>query len=332
MKYKDNIYTTPNSRTKPSGSTIFERTIFFLILGVAFYMLDRWSFYFSDDYLYSYKFGTYEPILNLGDIWESQRDHYMNQNGRFIAHFVVQLFCGMWGIQIFQIFHSAMFVALCALTTRLFYKSWQAPILWYLNSAICFGIFMPSTNMIFFGNISCGINYLWVAVATAYFFLVLEQNQKENSLPKNILFFIFGFFCGSLQESFSIPIAGALGIYYLFNLKKLKGSIAYLVIGYWIGSILCICAPGNILRFLTVMDSGGEGSSIGHRILVLFNSLWFLALLLGGMIIYNWVSKKINITEEIKEHKMILLMLTIEFVFCVVVMCVGGHQLFLQHG
>ena len=64
------------ANANPNESTPLSRAIFFIIIGVAFYLLDRFNLFYLDDCQYAYKFGTYDPIRTLKDIFESQCDHY----------------------------------------------------------------------------------------------------------------------------------------------------------------------------------------------------------------------------------------------------------------
>ena len=100
------------ANANPNESTPLSRAIFFIIIGVAFYLQDSFSLFIIDDYMYAFKYGTYEPIRTLKDIFESQCDHYMQLNGRFLVHCVVQLFCGILGIEWFRIINTIMFVLL----------------------------------------------------------------------------------------------------------------------------------------------------------------------------------------------------------------------------
>ena len=156
----------------PNESTPLSRAIFFIIIAVAFYLLDRYSLFIIDDYDYAFKFGTMGRIQTLRDIFVSQCDHYMLRNGRFLVHCVVQLFCGILGVEIFRIFNTIMFVLFCAMTTRLVCGTKRASIMWYVVAAFAIWLFIPRIGFTVLGNIACGVNYLWVGVATLFFILL----------------------------------------------------------------------------------------------------------------------------------------------------------------
>ena len=246
------------ANANPNESTPLSRAIFFIIIGVAFYLLDRFSLFIIDDYMYAFKYGTYEPIRTLKDIFESQCDHYMQHNGRFLVHCVVQLFCGILGVEWFRIFNTILFVLFCAMTTRLVCGTYRAPIMWYVLTSFAIWLFIPRIGMTILGNIACGVNYLWVGVANLYFLLVCDKLNKghySQSFISNIGYGILGTIIGSLQESFSIPIAGVLFLYYCFNYRQFTGAIVWLVSGYWLGSIILIIAPGNFVRLSNVIPN-----------------------------------------------------------------------------
>ncbi|MBQ7791727.1 MAG: hypothetical protein IJ377_05515 [Rikenellaceae bacterium] len=316
------------ANANPNESTPLSRAIFFIIIGVAFYLLDRFSLFIIDDYMYAFKYGTYEPIRTLKDIFESQCDHYMQLNGRFLVHCVVQLFCGMLGVEWFRIFNTIMFVLFSAMTTRLVCETYRASIMWYTLTAFAIWLFIPRIGFTLLGNIACGVNYLWVGVASVAFILLLQKvAESKFSVFANIGLGFVGVLIGSLQESFSIPISGALFLYYCFNFKKFRGSIVWLVCGYWLGAIAMIVAPGNFIRLQKETSSENIIIVSIRRFFAVFGGYWLLILAVVFHIIL-WCSNRVKIKQFILQNILFYVMLLIGLTFTIIIAYTGEHQLF----
>lgn len=314
--------------TNPNESTPLSRAIFFIIIGVAFYLLDRFSLFIIDDYDYAFKFGTYERIQSLKDIFVSQFDHYMLRNGRFLVHCVVQLFCGILGIEWFRIINTIMFVLFCATTTRLVCGTWRASIMWYALTSFVIWLFIPRIGFTILGNIACGVNYLWVGVASVAFILLHQKvADAKLSTGANIGLVVIGVLIGSLQESFSIPISGALFLYYCFNLKKFKGSVVWLVCGYWLGSIALIIAPGNFIRLQKEVSTERIIIVSIRRFLAIFKDCWLLIVAVISHIVFLCKSR-INVRQFISQNILLYMMLLIGLAFTIIIAYTGEHQLF----
>lgn len=318
--------------TNPNESTPLSRAIFFVIIGIAFYLLDRFSLFYLDDYMYAYKFGTYEPIKTLKDILESQCDHYMQHNGRFLVHCIVQMFCGILGVEWFRIFNTIAFCAFAGLTTRIIYNSWNKPIVYYAFASLIILLFIPRISFTILGNMSMCINYLWVGVATLCFFLLLDKlkYKKTNVWYKNVGYVLVGILIGSLQESFSIPVAGALFIYYCINFKKFRGSIVWLVCGYWLGSLILVLAPSNFLRLDQQSHFVGlKGlifDSIYRMMSILFDYKLFIVF--GAIVLIGLLLNRKKYIEFICCNQFYFLMLMIAISFPILVAYTKSHQLF----
>ena len=74
------------------------------------WFFNHYTTLFLDDWHYAFIFGTLKPIRSIGDIFISQWHHYFEfTNGRFIAHFFVQLFDGILGKGAFNVFNAVFF-------------------------------------------------------------------------------------------------------------------------------------------------------------------------------------------------------------------------------
>jgi hypothetical protein len=233
----------------------------FCLLGIGFYLLYQYSLYLDDDYLFTFFTGTDHPIKSIKEALQSQMLAYMTWNGRFVIHTVVHLFCGIWGMKLFSVLNTFMFLVFFWFIIKLtiygkrfaFLKGFLlVPILWF---------FIPILGVTFLGNIAFSVNYLWASVAILGFLLVFEKcTTKRVSFFKSMMLIVFGLFIGSLQESFSVGVGGSLFIYYCSHFKELKGSRLYLVLGFWLGTLIIVGAPGNFYRMegeqATMMDSG----------------------------------------------------------------------------
>lgn|GEM_PF-5557427 len=332
------------TRLNPNESTIIERSVFFLIIGVAFYLLNRFSFIIADDYRYAFILATEERIKSISDILESQILHYKIWNGRFIVHCVVQLFCGLWSFEAFKIFNTIFFVAFCALTTRCITGMWRSGIVWYGLSAAILWLMLPAVGTIMLSNVACAVNYLWVAVINIAFLIYVFKYKEErvDSIYKGIFIILLSAIIGSLQESFSIPIVGAFMLYYIFGKAEIRNKniqYQYLLIGYLIGTILLVFAPSNILRLFNrgAADGGDLFASspyivacVQRFIAIVFNNwLSLIFIVVHGVLLLvrryrHWLY------PFIVNHICLYLMLGIGVGFGVFVAFAGTHQLFFS--
>ena len=92
-------------------------SLFLSIVGILFYLINLYTPWISDDYLYSFFLtpkaaksffeGTFigfeQKILSTSDIIHSQYNHYFYVNGRTIPHILEQSFAGLWGENCFNL-------------------------------------------------------------------------------------------------------------------------------------------------------------------------------------------------------------------------------------
>ncbi len=316
--------------TNPNESTPLSRAIFFVIIGIAFYLLDRFSLFIVDDFQYTYNIATGGKINTIKDIIESQSAHYVQHNGRFLVHCVVQLFCGILGVEWFRIFNTMMFVLFCAMTARITCGTYRISIMLYALVAFAIWLFIPRIGYTMLGNIAFSVNYLWVGVATLAFIILwqkISQKEKECSAITNIGLGVVGAIIGSLQESFSIPVAGTLFIYYCFNFKKFRGSIVWLVCGYWLGALALIVAPGNFVRLQTVIEKESLIIALARRSYTILQDFLLLIVFVVFHIVMLLI-RRFKIRQFIANKALFYIMLVIGLIFAVVVAYKGAHQLF----
>lgn len=238
---------------------------FYAVVFAVFYVLCSFNFMNGDDFLYCFKYynlqSTHsEPITSLADVLESQAYDYMKHSGRVIVHAIVQLFCGIWGMEVFRFFNSIVFVALCVgcvtMLRRLQGRKAADAVL------VVFALFVlvPEMGNIFMGPIPLCVNYLWAACAVVWFLVIYDKTrQKDNVSPVvGVALFLMALVVGSLQESFTISLSGAMFFYYAFHLRKFRGPVVWLVLGLWLGTAIVTLAPGNFVRL--AKDSNGEFS------------------------------------------------------------------------
>ena len=228
----------------------------------------------ADDYVYRFIWNAetfhgesndWIPIESLGDIFNSQIEHYLHWGGRSIAHFFVQFF--MWQGKIyFDFANTIVFVIFVILILKLA-KSRK-----FLYALIGLWIALPQfvPTMLWLTG-SC--NYLWMTTLQLGFLLALIENRK--------IMIPLGIFAGWSNEAGAISIL----ILSLIHLRTKKEPIECReilgLISFSIGLILLIFAPGNFER----------GDSIGSYFIdnfqsfatIIFNSLPLIVLCLMNL-------------------------------------------------
>ena len=228
----------------------------------------------ADDYVYRFIWNAetfhgesndWIPIESLGDIFNSQIEHYLHWGGRSIAHFFVQFF--MWQGKIyFDFANTIIFVIFVILILKLA-KSRK-----FLYALIGLWIALPQfvPTMLWLTG-SC--NYLWMTTLQLGFLLALIENRK--------IMIPLGIFAGWSNEAGAISIL----ILSLIHLRTKKEPIECReilgLISFSIGLILLIFAPGNFERGREIVFHLQE--HLESFALILIHSLPLIIVALIGM-------------------------------------------------
>lgn len=271
--------------------------VFFLLLFIAFYLLDRFSPFIADDYAYKFFYdettGGLTVVNSIRDAVRFQAHDYMTHNGRFIVHTLTAYFCGKLGVEWFRIINSIVFVLLVYGVLKLVRNEFgKIKVDKYIIAFILF-MLLPCPGMIVFGSIAMCINYLWTACAITYFIILFKHfEKKENARNYNLVkisCFFVALLVGSLQESFSLGISAALFFYYCFHIREFKGTLFWIVLGFWLGTLIVTFAPGNFVRLGEVNNvEGGFSLSklFSHFSEIIFNAKLFVVLCFSMLLFF----------------------------------------------
>ncbi|WP_303187712.1 DUF6056 family protein [Bacteroides finegoldii] len=226
---------------------------FYLIVAPLFFFLSRQYLQVHEDLGYAFSLVDGSPISGFPDAMASQAWAWMHTVARFAVHTFVQYFCAMANKTLFFIISTLMFVLL------------HGSLLYILRGEFgkCTGdkylvlswlwLLTPIIGTTFLGHIAFVVNYLWAAALNAYFvalFINLRIGDGKCKLWHCILLFGIAVFIGGFQESFSVCICATFFFYALINRKYLRQVEWGLIVGYLIGTLTIVFAPGNISRLL----------------------------------------------------------------------------------
>lgn len=220
---------------------------------------------YVDDYWYQYmfiedSFDMNRPIHSLKDILISQYYHYFGFNGRSIVHLIVQLFTGILGKQVFNVFNAIAFSIFIYLIVRLTSKINVINIL-FVN-AIVFFLFPQFDLTVLW--MSGSVNYLWTSIIICLFIILIEHLQTETIQLKHFVWFIFGIIAGWTHEGITFPLAISLCIYIFINRKTIRRQAVYpLIIAFIIGAFMCTFSPSTFTRI-----GMGDGIKLFRRIII----------------------------------------------------------------
>ena len=246
--------------------------IFLSVTGILFYWLNWYSVLAYDDWYYAMicedadffkPVSGRSPIESIGDIFVSQWNHYQYVNGRFLLHFIVQLFVGLLGLRAFQVANTVMFVLLMKYLCRLCIPvQHRDRFMYYILTFLIFwfimGMFME-VGFAYLSTIAFAVNYLWSAtlfVWVIYEYYKNKDNKANVTRVKKVVVFMLALLCGASNESFAVGLSAALFIYYCAHPKAFIGATRYLAFGLWIGTASLVFAPANFQRFVTENDGG----------------------------------------------------------------------------
>lgn len=290
---------------------MFAIVVVTVLIGVLFYILNYYTQFYGDDYLYSFSFSTGERIESIGQIIDSQIEHYNNMNGRSITHTLAQFFLliGDYAFNYINVFFFLLLIYLIYFHAFGTYKNFSLAKL----SMIAMLLFLSCPAF--------GQSFLWITGASNYLYGILiilifmipyrlqfEGKKSENNFILNIVlaivYFLFGTIAGWTNENTSVAmIVMIVGYIILYRIKSIK-IYAWNVtgcIGGIVGCILILFSPGTLKRLDTAGGSGGIISWIKRMILYscdLFDYLHLVILLLCVLCIVYWYQNQKQLSNQ----------------------------------
>ncbi len=264
---------------------------------------------------------SYDRIESINQIWQSQVNNYRTTNGRFFCHYLVQVFLGLLPKFWFAIANSLVWLLFMFIIARMAGLSITNRYAIQTSTAVLF--WLAGWHLKFDPPIQ--INYIWMgAITFIWIYLFIEKNKSNWwQIP---LWAIFSFLAGEGNESFSIPIGGAIIIWFIicrgqFTKWQWIGAIAF-----GAGSLVLCLAPGNFVRLENPdLIFSNRMSFLSFMIKSLSLSL-FIPCIVLTLFIFNRLFRE-NIFKLDKLCKFLLFTIITSLILCVILRFRGGERM-----
>ncbi len=243
-----------------------------------------------------YMFGldnTAQPIETLSDVVRSQAYHYNHWHGRALITGVEQFFSGASTLDVYYPINCLMIIAMLCMFTRYAVGRKSQWSLWVWTATLIFFLFGTPGDADILTSVNLSTNYVWPTVM-ALGALLLQRHYANASVKGRwitaISLTIIGWVCGWSHEGICVAVSAMFFFYYLANRNKIATLGFFAALGYWLGTLCLLAAPGNLVRggnrMMENID-GHYGQRLVETIRSLFysNTLWILAIILVVMLL-----------------------------------------------
>ncbi len=262
-----------------------------LIVGVCC-MICPWL---DDDLTYQYNLRwfdetTFIPIRTIGDIFESQYYHYLFTNGRYVAHWLVQLYDGILGKTAFAVSNTIiyiLFIRMIMITCGIKTSNWKGVLTTACLVLTCQCVRMtPAFQM-----------YIWMYLLVLCFIWVM-LHYRTDKWWMTIILCLFSFICGNAHESVNPAVCVGFFIYFALNFRKTSLQQWLMLIFFSLGLLTILLSPGTQTR----IDM--YSLPLDYRILALYhlkNAIPAFYILIA-IILYKVIIRKESLYQMIKAE------------------------------
>ena len=228
------------------------------IIVVAFFIISYCGFFTWDDIYMNYGVST------LSDVLEHTKMFYFTYGGRLFSVASQYLFSGVLGNNRiwYAIANTLFFTSLMMVCGGLINGKKEGRISRVLLFALLFWFLCPMPSETLFLT-AASTTYLWANTLSFVFlwFFLKYKDDNFGVVRKMGLFFMSVF--AATEFITCASICGAFVVYYAFHIKKFKGNAIPFVVGFAIGSMVLLFAPGNFER-LSLATSVGSFSFLDN--------------------------------------------------------------------
>ncbi|MBR1593173.1 MAG: hypothetical protein IJ659_00170 [Alloprevotella sp.] len=289
--------------------------LFFGLLTGVFAAISPWV---GDDIEYAYVASasspnmTDEPIQDIGDVVRSQINHYQGVNGRTVAHFFVQSFCGLWGQAAFAVCAGLMAALLLFLLMKVGRVNLRDPSQCFLTLLLALSPFY------LYYTPCCQIGYVWTACLTLLAHHLMES--PPGQLRWGFLLLLFGLVAGWGQEAFNFGLCGAWLLMALTGRVRRVNALL-LLLGFTGGCVLIGLSPGAWQRASEVTTSlSGSLQLLAVRLRTFY--------VLAAFMLYLWVRRQASPWQMLRSEPVLFTALLLCFAFNLFIGVIGARQLF----
>ena len=273
------------------------------IIVIAFFVISYFGFFTSDDIDIGRK-------ISFLDVFRHAKWFYFNLGGRFLSVAFSNLFTRFLGDNRlwFDIVNTLFFLLLIMTCGKLIGNGKRDCIHEVFVFALLFWLLCPAPRESLFW--ACGsITHMWANTLT-FIFLFFFMKYKDGNFGfagKLGLFFMSVF--AATEFIPSVSICGAFMVYYAFHIKRFKGNVIPFVMGFAIGSLVLLFAPGNFERAAELeppfADNIKELIFNPIQEIIKFKALWVLLMVL----VMGWIKNKMVVKTWMKNNAFLLLSL-----------------------
>ncbi len=254
-----------NNKTVLSKIFIF---IFAAVTLVTVFLTHRAVPFMMDDLWYSTILASDKPLSGIGDIPMAQLWHYLNWGGRSMTHTILQLILinGQMFADVLNTVVTVILSCVILLAARdvadVKIESFSEYVLWITMIIGCLHGLNANWRMSMYWQ-SGSANYLYITIFVLLFIwaYVRELKEEEPALLKGINFWIIpvAILAGWSNENMG-PTAWLISLFVMIYLKKKARQVrSWMIVGSilsFIGSAMCILAPGNFVRSAEAAEEG----------------------------------------------------------------------------
>ncbi len=229
----------------------------------------------------------YGCVQRPGVIFEGPRPHIGNWSNlwremladwyRPVVHLFARLFAGILGKSAFNLANTGMLGLLLLLLYRLSTGRWRLDIQqtpWMI--LLVFLILCKGESYLWCAG---SVNYLWAGTATLGFYWIWDRlNAGKVQIWQLGVMSIAAFFCGWVQEAFSVPMCFGLGLYALCHLRVL--TLRKVIVGgaYGFGALALVYVSSRRLQTVEAFSVMGLLMTL-CKIAVAAKGVWLLGVL-----------------------------------------------------
>ena len=261
----------------------------------------------------------------LKDIFHRETYDYFHANGRIFSHSLVQLFAGMLGKPLFNLFNPLLTLLMVILLPLASGMGWRMDgdklrqVMVLSVSLLLVWFTLPDQYITMF-MIAGSSNYIWAAVLNLLFVVMLRRLlQKDGNIKIEqwIAVCLLSFFAGAWMEMYSVALVPAV-FCWLACKRKLMDKKALVSYGlYVVGALVVIFAPGNFVRQEQAVN-GRAGISTWMvtqlELAIRFKLIWVWVCAFV-LLLVEVLRKKVRLGEFVADNMVWLIGIVVSYAF-----------------